>query len=404
MTVLVVGGGAREHALAWKVAQSPLAERVIVAPGNAGWDDCVAVSPTDVEGVVDLARREHVALVVVGPETALEVGLVDGLREAGLAAFGPTRAAAQIETSKAFAKRLMREAGVPTADFNVVESLRDAERVIATHFAQSDAPIVVKADRLMAGKGVQVCGTADEAVAFAATVGGTLVIERCVRGVEVSLHVLVDGAVCAPLPLARDHKRLLDGDRGPNTGGMGAIAPVRLPEGVSVDGLMDRCVRPIAVALASRGTPFRGVIFAGLMLDGANPTVLEYNARFGDPETEVLMPLIADDFVSHLLEPGHAAVRVHRGAAAAVVLAARGYPAAPETGRPIVGLDRVPDCHLFHAGTRREGSQVVTNGGRVVVVTARGDDVAEARARAYQGALRISFDGAQFRRDIGGVA
>jgi phosphoribosylamine--glycine ligase len=403
-TVLIVGGGAREHALAWKIAESSLVARVVVAPGNAGWADRVAVAPTDVGAVVDVARRERADLVVVGPEAALEAGLVDALHAAGILAFGPTGAAARIETSKAFAKDLMRAAGVPTAEFSVAETPSEAKRIISEHFARTAEPVVVKADRLMAGKGVAVCQTAKEAVAFAESVGGVLVIENCVRGVEVSLHVLVDGTACAPLPLARDHKRLLDGDRGPNTGGMGAVAPVPLPGGLTVDALVEACVRPIAAALVEKGTPFRGVVFAGLMIDGATPYVLEYNARFGDPETEVLMPLIADDIVPHLLAPGRAAVRTHSRAAAAVVLAARGYPASPEKGHVIRGLDEAPEVTLFHAGTRWKGERVVTDGGRVMVVAATGAGPDEARARAYAGVARIAFDGAQYRRDIGGAS
>jgi phosphoribosylamine---glycine ligase len=412
MNVLLVGGGGREHALAWKLSQSPRLGELLVAPGNPGTAQVGRNLPVDAlaaDALVDAARRERVGLVVIGPEAPLAAGLADAFAAAGVAVFGPTRAAARLESSKAFAKRVMQEAGIPTAAAHVFESAAGA-----LDFARSSRrPWVVKADGLAAGKGVVVPddldGTLEAIAGLGATAAGSrLVLEERLSGPEVSLIALCDGERLLALPPAQDHKRLLAGDRGPNTGGMGAYAPAAHLSAGDAAAAAEELLRPALRALAAAGTPFRGALFAGLILTEHGPRVLEFNARFGDPETQVLLPLVEGDLLQALeacaagrLDP--AMLGVARGAAACVVLAARGYPETPVSGDPISGVETAAErgALVFHAGTALHEGQLVTAGGRVLGVTGRGRTVAEALARAYDGVEAIGFAGMQFRADIG---
>jgi phosphoribosylamine--glycine ligase len=419
-TVLVVGGGGREHALAWKLSQSPLVGRVLCAPGNAGIArdaEAVAVPADDLDGLVALATRERVDLVVVGPEGPLVAGLVDRLARAGVLAFGPTATAAALEGSKAFAKRLMLRCGVPTAHAEVFD---DRDRAIE-YVEEQGAPIVVKADGLAAGKGVVVAQTVGQARRFIDTCllerafggsGARVVIEEYLPGQECSFLALVDGTRAVPLLPAQDHKTALDNDRGPNTGGMGVYCPTPVVPPRMVDAVMRRVVDPVVRGMAAEGHPFRGVLYAGLMVEGDEVRVLEFNVRFGDPETEPLLFLMETDLFPVLEAAargdlasalGDDGIRWRPGAAVAVVMAARGYPVEAQTGDPIAGLDGVDadDLKVFHAGTALKDGRVVTAGGRVLAVTARGSDLGGAIARAYEGVARISWPGVQYRRDIG---
>lgn len=411
--VLVVGNGAREHALLWKLAQSPYRPVLFAAPGNAGtegWCTRLPVGVDDPAAIVAAAREHGVDLVVVGPEAALSAGLADACMEAGVRVFGPVRAAAQLETSKAFAKQLMHEEGVPTARFAVFEDPDAARDYVRRH----GAPIVVKADGLAAGKGVVVAQTVDEALAavdgmmtggrFGAA-GRRVVLEERMSGREVSMMFFVDGSAVVPMRPARDYKRVFDGDEGPNTGGMGALAPV---PGFIEAGMVERVereiVRPVLAALERRGLTYRGVLYAGLMMTDEGPKVVEFNVRFGDPETQVVLPLLQTDLLEiawAVSEDRLAEVDVHwsSGAAVCVVLAAEGYPEAPRTGDPISVL-RVEDGLLFHAGTSRVDGQIVTSGGRVLSAVGLGQDLGRARSNAYRVADAVRFRGKHCRRDI----
>jgi phosphoribosylamine--glycine ligase len=420
MKVLVVGGGAREHALAWKLAQSRDVERVLCLPGNAGTAAFAHNLPGRAEEQADVLRaaREHaVGLVVVGPEEPLVNGLVDALRAAGILAFGPDRAAARLEGSKAFSKELMREAGVPSAAFEVFRDADAAERYLRAQ----GRPLVVKADGLAAGKGVVVAKDVDEAVDAVrgmlrerrfGSAGESVVIEELLAGQEVSYHVVCDGERYVALAPAQDHKRVADGDRGPNTGGMGAYSPPPVVTPEVEQKILTRVVEPTLAAMQRRGTPFRGVLFVGLMIEDGEPRVLEYNVRFGDPETEVLMARLGSDLLPLLLGAARGdlrgvALRWAAPCALCVVMASEGYPGSYPKGRPILGLERVgPEATVFHAGTAALAGeagepQVVTAGGRVLAVTAIGQSVDEAAARAYGAALQIHFEGAHYRSDIG---
>ena len=416
--ILIVGSGAREHALAWKLLESPRVREVIVAPGNtgiAGIARCVSIAADDVAGLVELARREGVDLVVVGPEAPLVVGLTDALRAVGIAAFGPSREAARLEGSKAFAKEIMREAGVPTAGFAVFDDADAAEAYVR----EAGRPLVVKADGLCAGKGVVVAKDTDEALEAVRAMmrerihgdaGARVVIEECLVGPEVSYHVISDGARYVPLAAAQDHKRLLEGDRGPNTGGMGAYSPPPVVTAEVEQAILTRVVEPVLATMRARGTPFSGALFVGVMVVEGAPQVLEFNVRFGDPETEVLMARWKGDVLGLFESSAHGdltGVVPAWGAphALAVVLAAHGYPASPRKGDRIEGLESVadePGVVAFHAGTRasKDGA-VETAGGRVLTVTATGSTLDEAAARAYRACDRIRFEGKLLRRDIG---
>ena len=398
MKVLVVGSGAREHALAWRLAQSPASSELHAAPGNPGiarFGRCHPVRASDADGLLSLALTVKADLVVIGPEAPLVDGVADVLRQNGLSVFGPSAAAARIEGSKTFAKEILLAAGVPAA-----ETLSLAR-----------APCVIKADGLAAGKGVFVCRTSEEvdaALVAVSALGEEFVIEELLEGPEVSVFALCDGQRCVPIGAAQDFKRIGDGDTGPNTGGMGAYSPIR---GVDADALVARVHQPVLDELARRGTPFIGCLFAGLMLT-PEPKVLEFNARFGDPETQVLMARWQGDLVGPLLaaaqgDLGGAAIELSGDSAVTVVVAGPDYPARSDyAGVPIAGLDAAEETGalVFHGGTAVRDGMVVTNGGRILSVTALGSTVEEARARAYAAVDLISFEGAQARRDIAAVA
>ncbi len=415
MKVLVVGSGGREHALAWAIGRSPRVERVWIAPGNAGTASAgenVAIAATDIAALVDFAREKRVDLTVVGPEAPLMAGIVDAFREAHVACYGPVAAAARLEGSKAFAKDFMRRHRVPTAAFATFD---DAARARA--YARSlGAPVVVKADGLAAGKGVVIAASDDEADAaidamllenrFGAA-GSKVVVEEFLRGEEVSVHAVCAGAHAVILPSSQDHKRAYDGDRGPNTGGMGAIAPVPWVDAAALARVEREIIRPVLDGMIAEGTPFTGTLYAGIMWTDAGPKVLEFNTRFGDPETQSLMPLLVDGDVCALFEAAAAGnvptrVGVAARAAATVVVASKGYPEGAETGVEIHGLDGVDEhTMVFHAGTRAQDGRVVTAGGRVLGVTAWSSTLADAVRRAYARAERIRIDGAFYRSDIG---
>lgn len=415
MKILLVGGGGREHALAWKLMQSSLARELICAPGNAGTAALgrnVAVKADDIDGQVALALAERPDLVVVAPDNPLALGLVDRLQALGLRAFGPTAAAARIEASKAVAKEVMARAGIPTAAFTIVDDLTTAERYVRQH----NRPFVVKADGLALGKGVIVAETVDETIAalrsmlaegvFGAA-GARVVLEERLAGEEISLLGFADGRTVVPLLVSQDHKRLQDGDAGPNTGGMGAYAPVAPVDGAIQTRLSAAILQPAIDTMAELGTPFVGVLYAGLMLTADGPRVLEFNARFGDPETQVLLPLLDGDLVAIMLACCEGRlrpdlVRWHDGAALGVVLAAEGYPAQPRSGDPITLPASLPaETLLFHAGTAQRDGRLVTAGGRVLTAVGLGATLAEAHRRAYALAEQIEFSGRQLRQDIG---
>jgi phosphoribosylamine--glycine ligase len=416
MKVLVIGGGGREHALAWKLAQNKNVSRIYVAPGNAGTaldPDMVNVPVTTVPELVAFAENEQIGLTIVGPEATLSQGVVDAFRAAGLKIFGPTKAAAQLESSKDFAKAFMMRHGIPTAAYATFTDAQAAHDYVN----QQGAPIVIKADGLAAGKGVVVATSLDEAHAAIdamlsdhklGSAGARVVIEEFLQGEEASFIVMVDGKNILPLATSQDHKRLLDGDQGPNTGGMGAYspAPVVTPE---IHGrVMREIIKPTVAGMAKDGTPYTGFLYAGLMIspDGTVKT-LEFNCRMGDPETQPIMLRLKSDLVTlaeHAIDGTLDQVEADwdRRTALGVVIAAGNYPENPRTGDVITGLPRdLQDAQVFHAGTRMQDDQVVTSGGRVLCVTALGETVKYAQARAYEIAEGIKFEGAQYRKDIG---
>ena len=393
----MVGSGGREHALAWKLSSSPGLGELHAAPGNPGMAalaQCHPVRPEDAEGLLELVRTVDIDLVLVGPEAPLVTGVADELRHAGVAVFGPSAAAARIEGSKTFAKEVMEAAGVPTA---------------AT-LSEHQAPCVVKADGLAAGKGVFVCQTDEDlqaALRWAQSFDGPVLVEELLKGDELSVFALSDGSRVVPLAAARDYKRVGDGNTGPNTGGMGAYAPV---DGVDLPGIVAAVHEPVIRELARRGTPFTGLLYAGLMLTTEGPRVLEFNCRFGDPETQAVLPCLDDDLLPALA--GAAAGRLDgiappalRGSAVTVVVAAGSYPERGDSGSPIEGVAEAEETGalVFHAGTARARGTLVTNGGRILAVTGAGDTLADARSRAYEAAERISFPGARYRRDVAHV-
>ncbi|WP_271299934.1 phosphoribosylamine--glycine ligase [Sphingomonas sp. CV7422] len=413
MNVLLLGSGGREHALAWKLAQSALLDTLYAAPGNPGvarHATCVALDATDHAAVVDFVADHDVGLVVIGPEAPLVDGLADSLRAAGVPVFGPDRAAAQLEGSKGFTKDLCREADIPTAGYVRVGNRTEAEAALASTFSY---PVVIKADGLAAGKGVVIATSEAEAAAAFDTMfdGGDalVVIEEFLDGEEASLFVLTDGVALLPFGSAQDHKRVGEGDTGPNTGGMGAYSPAPVLTPALERRALDEIVAPTVKALAERGTPFSGVLYAGLMLTATGPKLIEYNARFGDPECQVLMPRFAGDLLETMLavaqgrlgELSPAAFRDE--AAMTVVIAAAGYPGTPAPGGAIRGIDaaEATGAIVFQAGTRQDGDRLVASGGRVLAVTATGTDIRAARDAAYRGVAAIDYADGFHRRDIG---
>ena len=397
MKVLVVGSGGREHALVWKLAQSPRLDAVHAAPGNPGIariGECHPVRAEDGEGLLALCRELDIDLVVVGPEAPLVAGLADVLRHAGVAVFGPAAEAARIEGSKSFAKDVLDAAGVPAAN----------------RLAVARPPCVVKADGLAAGKGVFVCRTQqelDNGLRAATALGSELLIEELLEGEEVSLFAVADGRDAVPLAPAQDFKRIREGDEGPNTGGMGSHSPVPGLGEPEVEELVDTVHRPVLAELARRGAPFSGLLYAGLMLTEDGPRVLEFNCRFGDPETQSILPRLEGDLLTSLASAAagrlDSELAVSDRAAVTVVLASGDYPEGSDSGTPIEGIEEAEDTGalVFHAATARHDGRLVTNGGRILNVTALGDDLAAARAQAYDAVGRISFAGMRFRRDIG---
>ncbi|AHB48771.1 phosphoribosylamine--glycine ligase [Hyphomicrobium nitrativorans NL23] len=416
MNVLLIGGGGREHALAWALSASPLLTKLYAAPGNAGIAEvaeCVTLDVADHAAVLRFIEDHDIWFVVVGPEAPLVAGLGDTLRQAGIKHFAPSKAAAQLEGSKGFTKDLCREAGIPTGAYGRFSDAASAKAYLATQ----PVPIVVKADGLAAGKGVVVATTREEAEAaidacfegaFGAA-GAEVVIEEFLDGEEASFFALCDGTTALALATAQDHKRVGDGDTGPNTGGMGAYSPAPIMTPDMVARTMDEIVRPTVAAMAARGTPFKGVLFAGLMITADGPQLIEYNVRFGDPETQVLMLRLKSDLLAGMLATADGVLdafdlRWRDDAALTVVLAANGYPGPPQKGTEIKGLDAaraVEGVEIFHAGTKRDGERILADGGRVLNVTALGATVAEAQARAYEAIAKIDWPGGFCRRDIG---
>ena len=416
MNILVLGGGGREHALAWAIKQNPKCDRLIVAPGNAGIAaiaECAAINPEDAAQVVPFCEENAVDFVVIGPEAPLAAGVADALRTAGILCFGPSAAAARLESSKAFTKQICDAAGAPTAGWARFADVEAAKAHVRTH----GAPIVVKADGLAAGKGVIVAMTLDEALAGLdeifggafGTAGAEVVIEEFMQGEEASFFVLVDGETVLPIGTAQDHKRVGEGDTGPNTGGMGAYSPAPVLTDAIARQALDEIVRPTMAEMARRGTPYQGVLYAGLMIENGRARLVEYNVRFGDPECQVLMMRLGAQALDLLLacaEGRLAEARVNWADdhAMTVVMAANGYPGAYQKGSEIRGLDSLPEnsaSMVFHAGTRADAGRILANGGRVLNVTARGETLAQAHQRAYAMVDGIDWPGGFCRRDIG---
>ncbi|MEL0001471.1 MAG: phosphoribosylamine--glycine ligase [Rhodospirillales bacterium] len=416
MRVLVVGSGGREHALVWSIAASPLATEIYCAPGNAGIAEdaiCVPIQATDVEGLVAFAQKERIDLVVIGPEASLAAGLADALEKEGLLAFGPSAKATEIESSKGYMKDLCTRIGVPTAAY---KRFNDREKA-AAYIREEGAPIVVKADGLAAGKGVVVAQTVEEALKALdacfdgsfGDAGAEVVIEECLEGEEVSFFALVDGDHALPFSSAQDHKRAFDGDKGPNTGGMGAYSPAPVMTEEMTETVMSTIVRPIVEAMKEEGRPFKGTLFAGLMMTVDGPKVIEFNARFGDPETQAILPRLRSDFLPALVvaaEGGlkHFDLRWKTESCLTVVMAAKGYPGAYQKGtiiRNVESANAIRGVTVFHAGTVQTDNDLVSAGGRVLAVTGEGSDFREARERAYAGVEAIDWEDGFWRSDIG---
>ena len=417
MKVLILGSGGREHALAWAASRSPRVTEVVCAPGNGGIGQvarCVPVDMKDVAAMLRLAEAEQPSLTIVGPELPLSLGVVDAFRERGYRIFGPTRDAAQLESSKAFAKQFMKRHQIPTANYAVCTTGKEVEESIK-HF---HAPVVVKADGLAAGKGVIICPTRQFAIdaahgLFSGELLGVaekqVVIEEFLEGEEVSFLCLSDGTHVVPLVPAQDHKRIGEGDTGPNTGGMGVYSTSDMLEPTMTEWILHHIAEPTVRGMAEEGAPFVGVLYCGLMMTARGPQLLEYNARFGDPETQAILLRLESDLVDALEAciDGRLAetkMRWSRGATACVVASSSGYPGSYKTGLPISGLSlaaQIPGVEVFHSGTTRVGSQLVTSGGRVLGVTAEGDSLEEALSRAYEALAQIHFEGMYYRHDIG---
>ena len=417
MRVLVIGGGGREHALVWKIAQSPRVTNIFCATGNPGianLAECVPIQAGNIPDLLTFAQDQSIDLTVVGPEAPLADGIADTFRQARLRIFGPSRRAAEIETSKVFAKDLMRRHGIPTPSAETFTDVNRAQEYLRSH----TLPVVIKADGLAQGKGVVVAATLDEAQKAVTDLleqkvlgasGSTIMIEEFIAGNELTVMALTDGNTVVPLLASRDYKRIFDHDQGQNTGGMGSFAPVSSVDVVSMNRIMNEILQPIVDALSSLGSPYRGLLYAGIMLTPDGPKALECNARFGDPETQVVLSLLKTDLVdlldavvAHQLD-AIPAIEWHDGAAVCVVLASGGYPGRPDVDKTIHGIAEAgnfDDVTVFHAGTKLADTALTTAGGRVLGVTATGSDHSTARAKAYQAVANIRFDGMQYRKDI----
>ena len=416
--VLVIGSGGREHALVWKLAQSPLIDKIYAAPGNPGiaaLAQCINIEADDIESLLNFAKEADISLTVVGPEAPLVKGIVDRFRQAGLLIFGPTAAAARLEGSKVFSKNLFKKYGIPTARYGVFRNMMDARAYARTYTDEGQA-VVIKADGLAAGKGVVVAANHSEADKAISSImrdksfggsGDQVVIEECLIGEELSFFAISDGHDFVSLLSAQDHKRIFDNDEGPNTGGMGAYTnpPLYTPE--LHQQIVEEVIKPTIEAMRQEGCPYQGVLYAGLMITSAGPKVLEYNARFGDPETQVLMPMIKGDLLPILEASAEANLRgagieINTGACVGVVVASGGYPGAYEKGKVITGLDTLDDeTMIFQAGTAIQEGRLVTGGGRVLAVVSRGSTTAEAIEKVYREVAKISFEKMHYRRDIG---
>lgn len=416
MKVLVIGGGGREHALVWKISQSPLVSKIYCAPGNAGirqLAECAPISDTDINGLLKFADEKRIDLTIVGPEAPLAKGIVDLFLNQGLKIFGPSEKAAEIESSKIFSKYLMEKYHIPTAryeSFDVYDEARD-------YIDEADVPIVIKADGLAAGKGAIVCFNPKQArqalkklmvERIFGDAGGRVVIEEYLQGEEVSVLAFTDGDHVVPLTPAQDHKPILDGDKGPNTGGMGAYAPAVFLDDSMKKQVLKKILQPAVHGMSLEDRPYRGVLYAGLIITDQGPKVIEFNCRFGDPETQVILPLMNTDLIPVLnacVEGNlkNISLQIRDGFAVCVILASGGYPEKYEKGKKIIGLNREfdDDVIIFHAGTRLSDGEILTNGGRVLGVTALGKTVKQTIANAYSAVGKIAFDGAYYRKDIG---
>ncbi len=421
MKVLVIGGGGREHALVWKIRKSPRVRELFCAPGNAGIAQeatCTSIQPNQIERLLAFAQQKKIDLTVVGPEQPLAMGIVDAFQVAGLKIFGPSQAAAKIEASKVYAKRLMQRCGIPTARFQAVSSKADAMKAIEDQVRLGRMPIVIKADGLASGKGVFIAQTHQEAVQAATflleqkglgAAGQTAVLEEYLKGAEATFMVFTDGKNASPMVSSRDHKAMFDGDLGPNTGGMGAYAPASVITPSLQQEVMKSIVQPLLSEMAKASTPYQGVLYVGLMICDGKPKVLEFNSRFGDPETQAVLPLLETDLIE-IMEAvvngtlHRQTIRWVQSASLCVVLTSKGYPGNYQTGIPIHGLEKVQsqeDLLIFHAGTAFSDHSIVTQGGRVLGVTGLGPTLKIARERAYSAVSRIRFDGMHYRKDIG---
>lgn len=416
MKILVVGGGGREHTLVWKIAQSPLVEKIYCAPGNAGISqlaECVPIQDNDIDELLKFADRKQIDLTVVGPEAPLALGIVDAFQSQGLTIFGPSKRAAEIESSKIFAKYLMVKYRIPNAAYKTFDQYDQAKQYLKS----VDIPIVIKADGLAAGKGAMVCFSREEAEdslqkmmvqRIFGIAGAKVIIEEYLRGQEASVLAFSDGVNLLTLVPAQDHKPIFDGDKGPNTGGMGAYAPAILIDDEMLKSVQKKILEPAIKGMALEDRPYRGVLYAGLMITRQGPKVIEFNCRFGDPETQAILPLMSGDIVPILQSCSSRKIEkmeinAKNKYAVCVIIASGGYPGKYEQGKEIIGLERKfgPDIIIFHAGTKLMNGKVVTSGGRVLGITALGDNIREAIKRAYQAVGKITFDGAYYRKDIG---
>ncbi len=416
MKVMVVGSGGREHALVWKISQSPLVEKIFAAPGNGGMDQAerVSIPVHEIVQLADFAREKGIDLTVVGPELPLALGIVDEFRKRGLLAFGPYKLAAELEASKVFAKEFMTRHGIPTAEFDVVSDFTSGEEIVKS--GKYGFPVVIKADGLAGGKGSLVCSDEGEALRaldllinkrIFGNAGDRVVIEKFLPGREISFTVITDGRNIVPIVTSKDYKRAYDGDQGPNTGGMGAVSPCPYVDGELYRRIMSEIVKPTIEGMLEEGREFRGVLYAGLMLTEEGPKVLEFNVRFGDPETQAIMMRLRSDLVEVLASVAGGFIpekklEWDREVSLDVVLASGGYPGKYEKGKEIKGLDAIPeDVVVFHAGTEKRDGKFYTAGGRVLNVASKGKDLADARGKVYSAVEKIHFEGMHYRKDIG---